>query len=125
MPNLEERRLAALKVHILWAWLASHPGHDKREHPLYRALRIGQPYLECPWCELYRSRHDDHNCTDCPLAEVDARCTVHGSWYDCWKRNIPFQSGYSVEAGNIAGLAWQEYKRLGVENDTTKNKYKG
>ena len=103
---------AALKVHILWSWLASHPGHDKREHPLYMPLHIDQLYLDCPWCELYRSR-DGGNCDGCTLAKVNDKCTEYGSWYDRWEFNLPYQHGYSVEAGSIATLAWQEYKRLG------------
>lgn len=112
MPSLEERRLAALKVYCIWSWLASHPGHDKREHPLYWDLHIDQLYLDCPWCDLYRSR-DSVNCAGCPLSNVNEDCAEYSSWYAHWEVNLPFQSGYSIEAGNIATLAWQEYKRLG------------
>ena len=107
-----DEKQAALKVYVLWAWLELNPGCDKKEHPLYLDLNIGQLILECPWCELYRRKND--NCVGCPLVErVDERCMITDSWYERWEMDIFFPGECSIAAGNIAALAWSEYKRLG------------
>ena len=108
----------ALKVYILWSWLERNPTESKENHPLwdelgYRAYRSG-----CAWCSVYLESW----CDGCPLNEVDQACCNGETWYDLWWKagwglpeNLsPLNMRVRKEmAGNIAQVAWAEYKRLG------------
>lgn len=112
-------RLAALKVYCLWSWLASHPDKGKKDYPLFEELIVSGPDSPlCPWCEAY------YLCETCPLSAVGQGCEG-GSWFDVWTRageryetflpeeqRAALLNERSWAAGEIARLAWKEYRRL-------------
>ena len=101
-------KYAALAVYNLWSWLEANPDAGKQDYPLYDELRIKECMDMCPWCELFRIRFT-RICSGCPLDRAYSNCFSDGSMFDCWNRN----SRRSVAAGEIARIAWKEYKRVG------------
>ena len=97
-------RTAALKVYVIWAWLAQNPDKNKDEYPLFEELCYIDAPFECPWCHIF------DGCTDCPL--VSCR---EGSLHYQWASNPQDLKLCSKCAGEIARIAWAEYKRLEVK----------
>ena len=120
------RKEAALNTYILWAWLERNPGKNKKDHPLYYELGLDIFIDECPWCELFRFDYENGECNNCPLLSNDMECIDIDS--DAYNYDSPFYKWYfyknkldgfkiskkaAIAAGEIARIAWKEYKRLG------------
>lgn len=121
MPSLEERMLAALKVYCLWSWLSAHPDKWKSDYPLFQELIINRPNSSlCPWCDIHRGK-----CSNCPLGVVGELCGDGRSWFHIWinagrryqtfaleKQRTALLDERGWAAGEIARIAWNEYKWL-------------
>lgn len=102
-PKTTTPKLAALLVYIKWAKIERT---EVYAHP-YSNLCVDLSKFEadCPWCSLYHEAF--MYCPGCPLDEEEQNCFASKSWYYLGSH------GNKVAAGNIARVAWQEYKRLG------------
>ena len=128
LDRIEREKRDALKVYCLWSWLERNPGKDKESYPLFYELGIHKFTSECPWCEYYLSMdivltRINENCKGCPLFRAGEQCIDNDdedSLYFVWaevidnpdpsKKDIKMAS---IAAGEIARVAWEEYKRLG------------
>ena len=109
-------KLDALKVYCMWSWLERNPTQYKLDYPLFVELGFGKSKTHCPWCVRWirdlRSSKCGNPDSECPLYRAGECCLDTGSLYDVWYYNE--DSGKrSRAAGEIARIAWQEYKRLG------------
>ncbi len=105
------KRSAALKTYTLWAWLEQNPFKSKEDYPLYDELYYEYQNNSCYWCTLFYRHGDNYVCIskNCPLAKANKSCDGNNSLYNNWFYN----KSPKVNAGEIAQIAWQEYKRLG------------
>ena len=107
------KKLAALKTYNIWSWLSTHPGKEKKDYPLYYELGFDKLIDACPWCDI------SFSCKNCPLDKEGYRCfTGQISLYRIWVDYKFFDKNYNKKekceaAGEIANVAWREYKRLG------------
>ena len=118
-------KLDALKVYVLWSWLERHPDCYKSDYPLFFELGFNKALHRCPWCDIWWNKE----CTDeddgCPLYQVGECCTERDSlfnrWFEITGVNFFLSTDEEAEekaesvrtAGDIARIAWAEYKRLG------------
>ena len=117
----EVEKSAALKTYVMWAWLEKNPYKWKVDYPLYHKLLIGDELFDCAWCSLYSTFLGGGDCQGCPLAESTAGCcTDDNSFYNKYQHTKCFMRKGKVAnklitgcAGDIARIAWAEYKRLG------------
>ena len=108
-------KYAALLVYVMWAWLEAHPYKYKSmkyNYPLYKELKFYKSLSECPWCRLFWLPDLKLRCKGCPISKVSRNCFSPSSFFGRWV-NSPDAFDKSVNAGEIAKIAWQEYKRLG------------
>ena len=126
--DIERKKRDALRVHCLWSWLERNPGKDKELYPLFYELGIHECSNECPWCECYLCMDFvptfiNENCKGCPLFRAGEQCIDNDdedSLYFVWAEVIddpePSKNDIkmaAIAAGDIANIAWEEYKRLG------------
>ena len=125
----EEKRYAALLVYLKWSYIERFGYEPNELEDRFDALGINLSRFEacCAWCELFRSGIADgleaRTCTiKCPLVRAEQHCFMTMSWFNCVSMenrykiqgdNYPKYMTGKVAAGNIAALAWKEYKRLG------------
>ena len=109
-------KLAALKVYCLWAGIAEGKLCKKMDYPLFLELGIHLCEHHCPWCEIFNKNTYISRvlCThDCPLGKVSP-CYEYDSLYEEWRLfSKVTKEERAMLAGDIATIAWKEYKRLG------------
>jgi len=131
MATVSERKDAALKVFILWSWLAYHIGSPKKYFPFYEKWGIYKTQDMCPWYETSIDTNDDtssfpaeYYCTECPLNLAGLNCISRDidDPFTVWCRFV--YSKYSTNfnhiqkkdakkaAMKIADIALNEYKNL-------------
>ena len=126
-----DKKLAALLVYCKWSWLESHPDKCTYEYPPSQKLNFFEFENHCPWCELYFSTKGAGTtiCTGCPLDELGEKCVGSDVENSLFKESRKFSVGDKtflsrseieeikrksrVAAGEIARIAWAEYKKLG------------
>ena len=123
----EEERHAALLVYLKWSYIErfGYEPYDLVERFKKLGIRIDRFEAKCAWCTLYRegiAGLPPRKCTNlCPLERVGQNCFMTMGWFSCVPtEHFYMESGnpYSCmtgkeAAGNIAALAWKEYKRFG------------
>jgi len=105
-------KLAALKVYCLWAGIEARSLNRKKDYPLYKELRFNEEAQECTWCEMVGQGNGDIDellCRKCPLWKNNYWCCNRSSLYSQWR----LYDSMKKAAGDIAAIAWKEYKRLG------------
>ena len=114
------KKLAALKVYVLWSWLEQHPDKTKKQHPLYAEIGLATLLCGCPWCDIYLKWGGCHllNGDKCPLDLAGMNCKEPWAPFNKWYARLYRYSSEELRvkreaAGEIARVAWQEYKRLG------------
>ena len=105
-------RRAALRVYVMWSWLEQHPEARKENYPLFFELRFYRDYAACPWCTLWLRTACELDDTICPLNAIGEACPRDDSIYAIWQ-DTTSMTLRSRMAGEIAKIAWAEYKRLG------------
>ena len=106
-------KFAALLMYLKWSRLEQRGEYTAgvAEHiPLHKYFAYS------PWCELHNPYKDrvagvntaPKGCSGCPLDKAGQCCFGPGSWAQRF-----YAGGKAAMAGNIARVAWQEYKRLG------------
>jgi len=112
---------AALMTYIMWSWLERNPGKKKSQYHLFYELGFYKFISKCPWCDYY------DGCDPCPLAMNNEMCInyIDGkparSFYDTWvsytyddsQKCDYMKKRAQIAAGEIARVAWEEYKKLG------------
>ena len=106
------KKLAALKVYCLWSWLERNPGRHKSGYPLFKELEINKSKNQCPWCDIWWHRRCRSWRSMCPLYRVGEGCIHTDSLFYTWYYSKDLEDKARV-AGEIARIAWEEYKRLG------------
>jgi len=104
-------KLAALKVYCLWAGIEARNLSRKKDYPLYKELKFNKEAQKCSWCEMVGQGNDtvdESLCKKCPLGKDNYCCCYRSSLYSQW-----LCSSTHRPAGDIAAIAWKEYKRLG------------
>jgi hypothetical protein len=120
----EDRKLAALKTYILWAGIEARGLKKKNEYPLFHELYYWSMIFSCPWCDMlgHIIGIEPARCERyCPLSQYEmerceklngnfdiSSCIDAGSLYHSW-----IHSYSRKDAGDIAAVAWKEYKKLG------------
>jgi hypothetical protein len=120
----EERKLAALGVYILWAGIEARGLKKKNEYPLFNELHYWAINFSCPWCDMlgHNTGIEPARCERyCPLSQYEmekceklnsnftiSSCVDVGSLYYSWVHSFSRK-----DAGDIAAVAWNEYKKLG------------
>jgi hypothetical protein len=117
------KKSAALKTYIMWSWL-EQTGRDKESYPLYKKLGYDKCSGGCFWCH-----HSNNYCEYCPLAMRGLSCdgfnwntddglmseyspddTPFRIWLNSWSGKTRNKEG-RIAAGDIAAIAWEEYKK--------------
>ena len=115
-------KLAALKVYCVWAGIEVRNLGLKMDYPLYEELKINEEAQACSWCEMVGQGKGAVNellCKKCPLWKADCCCnhsSLYAQWRLCAFGFAPTKHNTAVmqrTAGDIAAIAWKEYKRLG------------
>ena len=124
----EEKRYAALLVYLKWSYIGrfGYEPEDLADRFRDLGIQINRFESNCAWCSLYRvgrGAFQRRKCSNqCPLDRIGQNCFMTMSWFNCvsleddYKRNGDNFEDYMTgkeAAGNIAALAWKEYKRLG------------
>jgi len=115
---------AALLTYVMWSWLEANPGKRKKDHPFFYELGFSSFFDYCPLCELFRFDDECGDCHNCPLLLRDMECVYshnynHDSPFYKWNYysnnlvNYKVSKEASIAAGEIASVAWEEYKKLG------------
>ena len=116
MKSKEVQKKAALLSYVLWSGMEENKAIAKIHYPLYNELGFVNMRDNCSWCEHlmeYDSHDNDEKCRNCPLLKAgNGSCNSMNALFDSWAF-----SGNAKEkaicAGDIARVAWAEYKRLG------------
>jgi len=101
LKNMSLRQVA-LKTYIMWSYLEQHPMDDKNDYYFYYPFYYDYMRGDCPYCEYHTG-----GCNKCILLN----CNEHDSYFDTWD-NSRNRKVRRIAAGNIAKIAWEDYKRL-------------
>lgn len=108
----EYRKRMALLIFIKWSWKSRNPGRSFDEEYGWKIGIELEPDYEsgCPWCSMFTR----YNCGRCPiLHETGSDCMTQDSLYRRATSSLSSDKDKKVAAGEIANIAWKEYKRLG------------
>ncbi len=122
-----ELKRAALRSFVMWSWLSRQGRLSRKEwpfsikimYPLFLELGYHKDSYYCPWCSLFaetcnlvgkRKKRMQH----CPLSDHfnKGSCCYPNSLYGQFVLADSTKESQRV-AGDIANIAWREYKRLG------------